>query len=150
MGVNIQKYSLRIVKETGGRYDLNKVIKSPKDALKTFVEVLDMNIRPEEVFAIITLDIKNQITGVFEVSVGTLFSSYVHPREVFKRAILQNSAAIILGHNHPSGIPDPSKDDINITKKLMNGGDILGIDVLDHVIVGNNETYISMKEKGVI
>ena len=148
--VNIQKYSLRVVKETGGRYDLSKVIKSPKDAFRIFVEVLDMHIRPEEVFAIITLDIKNQITGVFEVSVGTLTSSQVHPREVFKRAILQNSAAIILGHNHPSGIPDPSKDDINITNKLMEGGKLLGIDVLDHVIVGNNVTYISMKEKGVI
>ncbi|MFP4698556.1 MAG: JAB domain-containing protein [Eubacteriales bacterium] len=97
-----------------------------------------------------TLDIKNQITGVFEVSVGTLTSSYVHPREVFKRAILQNSAAIILGHNHPSGIPDPSKDNIEITKKLINGGNILGVNVLEYVIVGNNETYISMKEKCVI
>ncbi|MFW6028733.1 MAG: RadC family protein [Halanaerobiales bacterium] len=148
--INIQKYSLRIVKETGGRYDLNRVIKSPKDAFKTFIEVLDMDIRPEEVFAIITLDIKNQITGIFEVSVGTLSSSYVHPREVFKRAILQNSAAIILGHNHPSGIPDPSRDDINITKKLIEGGELLSIDVLDHIIVGNKDTYISMKEKGVI
>lgn len=97
-----------MVKESSGRYDLNKVIRSPRDAHETFVEVLDMNIRAEEVFSIITLDIKNQITGVCEVSVGTLTARYVHPREVFKRAILQNSAAIILGHNHPSGIPEPS------------------------------------------
>ncbi len=151
MGVNIQKYSLRIVKESGGRYDLeNKVIKSPGDAHKLVVEVLELPWRSEEVFAIATLDIKNQVTGVFEVSVGTLTSSLVTPREVFKRAILVNAQAIILFHNHPSQIPDPSKDDIKITKKLMDSGSILGIDVLDHVIVGNNETYISMKEKGVI
>ncbi|MFW6028896.1 MAG: JAB domain-containing protein [Halanaerobiales bacterium] len=148
--INIQKYSLRVVKETGGRYDLNKIIKSPKDASDVFIEVLDMNIRPEEVFAIITLDIKNQITGIFEVYVGTLNSSYVHHKEVFKRAILQNSAAIVLGHNHPSGIAKPSKDDIKITKRLMDCGNLLGIDVLDHIIVGNNKTYISMQERGLI
>lgn len=103
--VNIQKYSLRIVKESGGRYDLDKVIKNPKDAKNVFVEVLELDKRAEEVFAMVTLDIKNQVTGVFEVSIGSLSSSLVTPREVFKRAILQNAKAIILAHNHPSGIP---------------------------------------------
>ncbi len=148
--INIQKYSLRVIKENGGRYDLDRTIKSPRDAKNVFIEVLDLDKRAEEIFAIITLDIKNQITGVFEVSVGNLSSSLVTPREVFKRAILQNAAAIILAHNHPSLIPDPSTDDIKITKKLMQCGDVLGIQVLDHVVVGSKHDYVSLKEEGLV
>ena len=74
----------------------------------------------------------------------------VHPREVFKTAILSNSAAIILAHNHPSGKPEPSKDDIDVTKRLVRAGEIIGIDVLDHVIIGGNDNYQSLRELGVV
>jgi len=148
--INIQKYSLRIIKESGGRYDLDKTINSPIAARDLFLEVLDLDQRSEEVFAMATLDVKNQLTGVFEVSIGNLTSSLVSPREVFKRALLQNAAAVLLGHNHPSGSADFSSDDIQITKKLVKSGKILGIKVVDHIVIGSRENYASMKERGVI
>jgi DNA repair protein RadC len=148
--INIQKYTLRVVKEKGGRYDLDRRISKPEAARDVFVEVLELHMRAEEVFAMITLDVKNKITGIFEVSVGTLSSSLVAPREVYKRALLQNAAAVIFGHNHPSGEVNASSDDIEITKKLEKGGELLGISVFDHIIVGDRYDFISMKEEGLM
>lgn len=99
---------------------------------------------------LLCLDSKNQPTAINTVSIGCLNSSIVHPREVFKVAILSNSASIIVYHNHPSGDIKPSKDDINITQRLKESGKILGIDLIDHIIVGSNEMYYSFKEKGNI
>jgi DNA repair protein RadC len=148
--VNIQKFSLRVVKENGGRYDIDKIINNPIAARNLFIEVAELDKRPEEVFVMATIDVRNKVTGLFEVSTGTLNSSLVTPREVFKRAILQNAAGIVLGHNHPSGNIDASSDDINITKKLVKSGKILGVNVVDHIIVGNEGNYSSMKEENHI
>jgi len=148
--VNIQKFSLRVVKENGGRYDLNKTINNPIAARNLFIEVAELDKRSEEVFVMATIDVRKKVTGLFEVSTGTLNSSLVTPREVFKRAILQNAAGIVLGHNHPSGNIDASSDDINITKKLVKSGKILGVNVVDHIIVGNDGNYSSMKEENHI
>jgi DNA repair protein RadC len=148
--VNIQKFSLRVVKENGGRYDLDKTINNPIAARNLFIEVAELDKRSEEVFVMATIDVRNKVTGLFEVSTGTLNSSLVTPREVFKRAILQNAAGIVLGHNHPSGNIDASSDDINITKKLVKSGKILGVNVVDHIIVGNEGNYSSMKEENHI
>ena len=148
--VNIQKFSLRVVKENGGRYDLDKTINNPIAARNLFLEVAELDKRSEEVFVMATIDVRNKVTGLFEVSTGTLNSSLVTPREVFKRAILQNAAGIVLGHNHPSGNIDASSDDINITKKLVQSGKILGVNVDDHIIVGNEGNYSSMKEENHI
>jgi DNA repair protein RadC len=148
--VNIQKFSLRVVKENGGRYDLDKTINNPIAARNLFLEVAELDKRSEEVFVMATIDVRNKVTGLFEVSTGTLNSSLVTPREVFKRAILQNAAGIVLGHNHPSGNIDASSDDINITKKLVKSGKILGVNVVDHIIVGNEGNYSSMKEENHI
>ena len=148
--VNIQKFNLRVVKESGGRYDLDKKVTNPFQARDLFVEVLELDRRAEEVFAIATLDVKNSVTGLFEVSVGTLSASLVNPREVFKRALLQNAAGIVLAHNHPSGLPDASSDDIQTTKKLQKAGKILGISVLDHIIIGSKDNFTSMKEENLM
>jgi len=150
MMVNIQKFSLRVVKENGGRYDIDKTINNPIAARNLFIEVAELDKRTEEVFVMATIDVRNKVTGLFEVSTGTLNSSLVTPREVFKRAILQNAAGIVLGHNHPSGNIDASSDDINITKKLVKSGKILGVNVVDHIIVGNEGNYSSMKEENHI
>jgi len=150
MAINVQKYSLRVVKENGGRYDLDKKITTPDSAIKTFVEVLDLDKRSEEVFAMLTIDTQSQLTGVFEVSVGNLNSSLISPREVFKRAILNNAHSILLAHNHPSGIPQASNDDIKITERLVEAGELLGIDVLDHLIVGSKHNFVSLKEREII
>ena len=148
--VNIQKFSLRVVKESGGRYDIDKSVGNPIQARDLFIEVLELDQRAEEVFAMAALDIKSKVTGVFEVSIGNLNSSLVSPREVFKRAILQNAAAIVLAHNHPSTVPEPSNDDVTVTKKLIKSGKILGIDIVDHIIIGSKNNYISMKERNLI
>lgn len=148
--VNISTYSIRVVKESGGRYNLdNKRASSPQNAVKIFNEVFEMDSRAEEVLALMTLDTKNKVTGMFIVSQGSINASVVHPREVYKRALLQNASQIIIAHNHPSGDPNPSKEDINITKRLVEAGKLIGIDMLDHIIIGDRK-YISLKDKGVI
>lgn len=124
-----------------------KKIRSPLDVVDYFMA--DMRKLKKEHFKITMLDTKNHIIGVEEVSVGNLNSSIVHPREVFKAAIKRSSSSIILVHNHPSGDPSPSKEDINITKRLVDCGDILGIRVLDHIIIGDMR-HISLKEMDIL
>lgn len=124
-----------------------KKIRSPLDVVDFFMA--DMRKLKKEHFKITMLDTKNNIIGVEEVSVGNLNSSIVHPREVFKAAIKRSSSSIILVHNHPSGDPSPSKEDINITKRLVDCGDILGIRVLDHIIIGDMK-HISLKEMDIL
>jgi len=150
MAINIQKYDVRLVKEEGKRYELNKKVHKPEAAHKIFVEVLQLDKRAQEIFSIITLDIKSKLLGIFEVSKGNLNSSIVHPRNVYQRAILQNAAAIVMAHNHPSGDPKPSDIDIKITKQIISAGEILGIEVMDHIIVGDKYNFVSMREKGLI
>ena len=101
-----------------------------------------------EIFAIVILDVRHQVLGVNTVSIGSLNASIVHPRECFKPAILMGASSIILAHCHPSGDPSPSKDDIDLTKRLHQAGEILGIEVLDHIIIADNQ-FLSLKEKGL-
>lgn len=103
----------------------------------------------QEHFKIVLLDTKNQIIKIENISVGTLNASIVHPRDVFNAAIKRHANSMILLHNHPSGDPSPSQEDINITNRLIEVGEIIGIKVLDHIIIGDNR-YISFKEKNLI
>ncbi|TDA67703.1 MAG: DNA repair protein RadC [Clostridia bacterium] len=102
-----------------------------------------------EHFLVLCLDTKNRVSAIHTVSVGTLNSSPVHPREVFKAAILANAASVILAHNHPSGDPEPSRDDREVTARLVECGKILGIGLLDHVVLGEGRFY-SLKEAGLL
>ena len=95
------------------------------------------------------LDARNRPIGCNTVSVGSLSASIVHPREVFKFAILANASSIILAHNHPSGDVSPSQDDKELTRRIVEAGTLMGIDVLDHLIVGNGD-FLSMKERGLM
>ena len=95
------------------------------------------------------LNTKNYLIGIETVSIGSLNSSIVHPRELFKTAIKKSAAAIILAHNHPSGDASPSQEDIEVTKRIKSGGNLLGIDVLDHIIIGEN-SYYSFKEEKIL
>ena len=144
----IAKYSLKLVKESNSTYEVDKLMNSPLRVAAIFNQVFSMNELTEEIFCIACLDTKNKIIGTFEVSRGSLSASVVHPREVFKRAILLNSASIILCHNHPSGDTQPSKEDEQVTKRLVEGGKLLGIKVLDHIIVGDD--YFSFRESDMI
>mgnify|MGYP001076498101 FL=1 len=107
-----------------------------------------LNQETKEFFITIHLDGKNRIVCMEEVSVGSLNQSIVHPREVFKTALLSSAAAIVLIHNHPSGDPAPSREDREITRRLKEAGDLLGIRVLDHIIIG--DTYMSFVEQGLL
>jgi DNA repair protein RadC len=104
--------------------------------------------KKKEYFLALLLDTRNQLIRVAEISVGSLDSSIVHPREVFKEAVAASAASVIFAHNHPSGDPEASEDDLNLTKRLAEAGEIMGIDVLDHVIIGE-EKYLSLKREGL-
>ncbi|MDR3288103.1 MAG: DNA repair protein RadC [Peptococcaceae bacterium] len=123
------------------------VIHTPQDVAHLVME--EMRNLDREHFRVVTLNTKNHVLGVSPISVGSLNASLVHPRECFKEAIRRNANAIILLHNHPSGDPTPSKEDLEVTGRLTDGGKLLGIHVLDHVIIGDHQ-YISLKEEGMI
>lgn len=145
----INVYTVELVKEKGGLYDLESTqIKSPQHAADIINAVLSLNTKPKEYFAILTLSTKNKVLGVHTIHIGSLNASIVHPREVFQPAILNNAASIIAFHNHPSGVLVPSPEDIEVTERLHEAGKILGIEVLDHIIIGDG--YISLKEKGYL
>lgn len=122
-------------------------IRSSMDVSRLLME--EMRHLKKEVFKAILLNTKNQVIKQIDVSVGSLNASIVHPREVFAEAVKSGCSTVIFAHNHPSGDPEPSMEDIETTRKLVRAGDILGIKVLDHVIIGNG-IYISLKEKGLI
>ena len=145
----IPNYKVMLVRDSGESVKMagkKSVIKSPADMADMFKSYLDGADR--EHFVIAMLDRKGNILGLNTVSIGTVSSSIVHPREVFKPAIVIGASSIILAHNHPSGDTAPSKEDIDITRKLVEGGKILNIEILDHVIVG--DSYCSFKEKGLM
>lgn len=150
--MNIDIVSLKVVKERELECELPVFcINSPSHAAKVLGKFIGDSDR--ENFSIIVLDTKHQINAIHNVSIGTLNSTLVHAREVFKLAILHNAAAIIIGHNHPSGDTTPSMADLEQTKKLVEAGEILGIEIIDHLIVtgsDNNSNFISFKEKGLM
>ncbi len=138
--------------ELGRREELepelkNFDIKDPENVVKAIrASIKD---KAKEHFKLIILNPRNKIIGISTISIGTLNASLVHPREVFKDAITHTAASVVLAHNHPSGDPEPSEDDIKITKKLVESGKILGIEVLDHIIIAKND-FCSFKERGLI
>lgn len=122
-------------------------INSPEDVYRRLYPT--MRESKKETFVELCLDTKNQIIREDTVSIGSLNANIVHPREVFRIALMDSAAHIIVAHNHPSGDPAPSREDVDITKKLVETGKIMGIDVLDHVIIGDGR-HFSMKEAGHI
>ena len=152
-GVGIGKGSRIIAAMEMGRRlstqkaDFRATIKSPEDVSRLVMQ--EMRCLDRESFRTVLLNTKNQVIALETVSIGDLSSALVHPREVFKGAIKKSAKSIILVHNHPSGDPTPSKEDINITGRLIESGRILQIDILDHLIIGDNK-YVSLKEAGHI
>lgn len=142
---------LRAAFEIGKRSKIEKNQKKQILSSKDVSIVLEDNLRGlnKEHFIILMLNTKNFLLGIETVSIGSLNSSIVHPRELFKSAINKSAAAIILAHNHPSGDATPSMEDIEVTKRIKSGGQLLGIDVIDHIIIGDN-SYYSFKEEKMI
>lgn len=109
----------------------------------------ELRYKKQEHFKILILDTKNQVISIETITIGTLNASLVHPREVFNRAIRKSGHGVILVHNHPSGHPEPSSEDLLLTERLAESGKILGISILDHVIIGDGRIY-SFKERGLL
>lgn len=119
------------------------------DPQKAFDYLQDMQYLTQEHFVVIGLNTKNQVIFRKTVFIGSLNASIVHPREVFNLLIRHSCASCIVAHNHPSGNPEPSSEDLSVTKRLAEAGKIMGVDVLDHCIIGHGK-YISLKEKGYL
>lgn len=145
MLITFQK--LAIVKEERKRYSLEQpFIQSPTAAADAFQVIFELENAAEEMFCALFLNTKNKIIGAAEISHGTLNAAVVHPRELFKMALFHNAAAVIIGHNHPSGNPQPSHEDALILKKLKEAGEMLDIHILDQIIIGEAGNFYSFSQ----
>lgn len=152
-GVGLAKAcQLKAALELGRRtFEANRterlIVQSPADAARLVMS--EMRYLDREHLKAILLNARNFVLDVVTVSVGTLTASLAHPRECFKEAVRQSAAAVIFVHNHPSGDPTPSPEDIALTRQLVEAGRILGIEVLDHLIIGDG-VFVSLKERGLL
>jgi len=143
---------IRAAFELGRRQDLEPdlahvSIKSPQDLAKAIRKSITM--KAKEHFKLVLLNTRNKVINISTISVGTLNASLVHPREVFKDALIHCASSIILAHNHPSDDPEPSDDDVSLTRRLADAGRLMGIEVLDHIII-TSKGYTSFKERGLL
>lgn len=137
-------------KEVAGYFHIPETITCPEAAYDTIIELTEANRETQEIFGVISLNTKNKVLGCEIVHKGSVNSSIVHPRDVYKLALLKGATSIMVFHNHPSGNPTPSREDIDVTERLVEGGRLLGIELIDHIIVGDDGNYVSLKEKGYI
>jgi DNA repair protein RadC len=145
---NIPGFRIALVREPGVRLAERPQMRDARAAAPLLARYIGDTDR--EVFAVALLTIRHRVLGLHTVSIGCLTSSLVHPREVFKPAILAGAAALLLAHNHPSGDPDPSAEDVALTRRLAAAGTILGIEVLDHLVLGEVGRFVSLHERGVL
>lgn len=142
---SIDVMKCKLVKESDFTYIATNTPDSAAGVFRSF----GMADAADEIFVIACLATDGSITGIHEISHGDLSTSLVHPREVFKRAFLNNAAAIILAHNHPSGSLNPSESDNAVTERLKAAGELLGVSVLDHIIISRTG-YFSFKDSGFL
>lgn len=141
------KAALELGRRLSIQSPINTTIEKPLDVVEYLME--EMKYLTQEHFNVVLLNTKNMVLDVENITKGIVNASLVHPREVFKNAIRKNSTSIILAHNHPSGDPTPSAEDKSITRRLYEAGEILGIKVIDHIVIGDGN-YISFKEMGML
>ena len=137
LGERVQNQPMKDGQKINSAEDVFKVLKN------------DLGNKKKEHFKVLSLNSRNQLISLDDISIGTINANLVHPREIFKTAIQNLAVSIILVHNHPSGDPEPSEDDLIITKRLVEAGKIMGINILDHIIITKNK-FLSFKEKGLI
>lgn len=143
MAHRVSQFRLMLVKDGPAiSTTWDRRVRGPKD-IADFMAPLAANL-DREMFWVLMLDARNKVTGLHVVSVGSLTSTLVHPREVWKAAILANAASVILCHNHPSGEPTPSAEDLALTARLLAVGDLVGIRLLDHVVLGADGSFRSL------
>jgi DNA repair protein RadC len=137
--MKMRRYRIELVRESGGDEPEEMTLRTSTDVAQVLAPLFAGLDR--EMFVAVLLDAKHRAIGVNTVSLGSLTGTVVHPREIFKPAIAGNAAAIILGHHHPSGSPEPSAEDREITRRLRDAGELLGIRVVDHVILGDGKHF---------
>ena len=145
MAINITINKICLVKECCHRYDLPRSITCPEDVAQVAMDIFHLEQEAQEVLILISLNIKNMIMGVHEISRGSTSCSIVSPKEIFKTALLHNAEGIIMVHNHPSGDNTPSIPDMKVTSRISQAGKFLEIPLLDHIIVSDTG-FLSMKE----
>ncbi|HIG74552.1 MAG TPA: JAB domain-containing protein [Bacteroidetes bacterium] len=139
-------YTTRLVRERTFTFPTRDQVRSPADAAVLAEYFSD---RDREEFVVVFLDTANTLTGLHVASVGGLAASIVEPRQVFKAAVLANAAAVLLAHNHPSGNPEPSREDVAVTRQLVEAGKVMGIPVHDHLIL-TDHGHTSLAERGLL
>lgn len=146
MAYRIPVYAVQLVRERSQSTEV-RTIRGPANAYEILAGYLQPETLDREHFCILLLDTKNNVRGIHTVSIGTLNSSLIHPREVFKPAIPASANAVVLAHNHPSGDPEPSAGDWAVTRRLEQAGKLLGIEVLDHLVIGDGR-FVSLRDLG--
>ena len=139
---------IRTIKQVKGEVEIPfKKIQDPQSVVDNIYYLIGDEAR--EVFLVLCLSTKNEINAIFKAHTGSMNASLVDPKTVFQGALLSNSASVIVAHSHPSGDPSPSREDVDVTNRLVKAGKVVGVQVLDHIIVGgNSEKHISFKERG--
>ncbi len=141
-------FRIGLIREPGVLLAERPSMQSPSEAAPILHEYIgDLD---REVFVLALLTARNRVLGLHTVSVGCLSASLVHPREVFKPAILASAAGLVIAHNHPSGDPEPSAEDLALTRRLAAAGSLLGIEILDHLVIGEGSRYVSLKDRGLL
>ena len=147
----ISKYACQLVKEAESlEYFTDQAITNPSDAVQCICKLTKLDVQPSEQLWLLLLDSHGSVIGYTMASSGSITRSYADSREIFRTAISLNASAALLFHNHPSGDTTPSTFDINTTKQLIEAGKIIGIRLLDHIIVCDEQTYISMREQKLL
>jgi DNA repair protein RadC len=144
----IPGFRIELVREPGVKLAERPRLTDPASCVPVLAQYIGDADR--EVFVVAMLTIRHRLLGLHTVCVGCLTSTLVHPREVFKPAILAGSAAIVVAHNHPSGDPEPSADDIALTRRLAAAGQLLGIEILDHLVLGEGGHFVSLRHRGAL
>ena len=150
MTISISKYKIQLVKEDSNNYLENcETLTSPDRVASALNEIFNLEYQTDEHFVMFCLNTKNRIIGAFEVCIGTIDASLVNIRGIIQRVLLCNASRIIVAHNHPSGDSSPSRDDKITTKKIKDVCDLMGISLLDHIIIGEDE-YFSFKAEDLL
>lgn len=142
--------ALKAALELGDRAALERSyrhqIRSPQDAYNAVAHIRD---EEQEHFAVVLLDTKNRVIETYTLYIGNVNTSVIRVAEVFKQAIRRNAVNIVIAHNHPSGDPNPSPEDVRVTERIVEAGRMMDIEVLDHIVVGKGGMYVSLKERGL-
>ena len=137
-------------KEEAGYYHIPEAITSPDSAFDTIIELTQCDRETQEVLGLLSLNTKMRVIGCEIIHKGSVNASIVTPRDVFKMALMKGATSIMIFHNHPSGNPEPSTEDKEVTRRLAECGKMLGVELLDHIIVGDDDRYVSLRDRGII